>query len=311
MLSIVIPVYNNEGSLPRLLDELERLSRTLPDGLEAVFVVDGSPDGSLNLLRSRLASWTVRSQLLELSRNFGSFAAMAAGLREASGDAMAVLAADLQEPPELMIEFARVLGSGEADVVVGHRTGRADPWLSRVLSASFWRLYRRFVVPDMPKGGVDIFGFTREVRDRLVELDEVHTNLAALVLWLGFRRRFVPYERRAREQGRSAWTIGRKLRYALDSVFSFTDLPARVLLALGAAGMTLAAGAGLTVLVMWSMGRIPVLGYTPLMLVMTFFGGLTALGLGILGEYVWLTLQNARRRPNFIVKSRERFDPRG
>jgi polyisoprenyl-phosphate glycosyltransferase len=220
-----------------------------------------------------------------------------------------VLAADLQEPPELMIEFARVLGSGEADVVVGHRTGRADPWLSRVLSASFWGLYRRFVVRDMPKGGVDIFGFTREVRDELVQLDEVHTNLAALVLWLGFRRTFVPYERRAREQGRSAWTIGRKLRYALDSVFSFTDLPARVLLALGAAGMTLAAAAGLTVLVMWSIGRIPVLGYTPLMLVMTFFGGLTAMGLGIIGEYVWLTLQNARRRPNFIVKSRERFDP--
>lgn len=309
MLSIVIPVYRNEASLPRLLQELEGLNAHVPGEIEAVFVVDGSPDESLRILRDRLPAWPVRSQLLELSRNFGSFAAMAAGLREARGARLAVLAADLQEPPELMLEFDRLLASGEADVVVGHRVGRADPLLSRILSASFWGLYRRFVVREMPKGGVDIFGFTRAVRDQLVQLEEVHTNLAALVLWLGYRRRFVPYERRARQEGVSAWTITRKLRYALDSVFSFTDLPARMLLALGAAGMAFAAVAGITVLIMWAVGRIPVLGYTPLMLVTTFFGGLTALGLGVLGEYVWLTLQNTRRRPNFVVRTREQFGP--
>jgi glycosyltransferase involved in cell wall biosynthesis len=306
MLSLVIPVYKNEDNLPRLLRELDSLAPAVGD-LEVVFVVDGSPDASLRVLRERLPAWPVASQLVELSRNFGSFAAMAAGLREARGDYMAVLAADLQEPPELIVDFVRALQSGEADVVVGQRSGRADPWTSRALSNAFWSLYRRFVVRDMPKGGVDVFGFTREVRDRLVQLEEVHTNLAALVLWLGFRRKFIPYERRAREEGRSAWTIARKLRYALDSVFSFTDLPARALLVLGAAGMLVALVAGVTVLAMWSAGRIPVLGYTPLMLVTMFFGGLTALGLGIIGEYVWLTLQNARGRPNFVVKSREQF----
>jgi glycosyltransferase involved in cell wall biosynthesis len=235
---------------------------------------------------------------------------MTAGLRAADGDYVAVLSADLQEPPELMLEFHRLLRGGEADVVLGQRTGRADPWLSRVLSNSFWELYRRFVVRDMPPGGVDIFGCTRAVRDHLLQLQEVHTNLAALVLWLGFRRRFVPYQRRERLEGRSAWTLARKLRYAIDSVFSFTDLPVRALLLLGLAGMTFAVLAGVTVFVMWSLSRIPVLGYTPLMLVITFFGGLTALGLGIIGQYVWLSLQNARRRPNFIVKSTRRFSPR-
>ena len=303
MLSLVIPVYNNRESLPRLFRELESLATRLPDDLEVVFVVDGATDGSLDHLRRALPEWPLRSRLVELSRNFGSFAAIAAGLEQAAGDTLAVLAADLQEPPELILEFQRILTSGIADVVLGVRTGRADPWLSRALSDGFWHLYRRFVVRDMPPGGVDVFGCTRDVRDRLVELREVQTNLVALVFWVGFRRAFVPYERRRRLEGRSGWTLGRKLRYAVDSVFSFTDLPIRALLMLGVLGTAFAAVSGVTVFVMWALGRIPVLGYTPLMLVITFFGGLTALGFGIVGQYLWLSLQNARRRPNFIVQS--------
>ena len=303
MLSLVIPVYKNEESLPRLFRELETLAGRLRDAMEVVVVVDGSPDASLQILQTHLPSWSVRSQLVELSRNFGSFSAIAAGLRYGQGEYFAVLSADLQEPPELVLEFHKLLASGEADVVFGHRTRRADAWLSRMASEWFWSLYRRFVLKDLPRGGVDIFGCTRQVRDRLLELKEVNTNLIALLFWLGFRRRFVPYERRVRLEGLSAWTIGRKFRYALDSVFSFTDLPIKWLLWLGLIGTTAACIAGVTVFIAWSLGHIPVLGYTPLMLVISFFGGLTALGLGIVGEYLWLSLQNARGRPNFVVKS--------
>lgn len=310
MLSLVIPVYNNEENLPRLFRELDAVATRLPDALEVVFVVDGATDRSLDRLHELLADAPYQSQLLELSRNFGSFSAIAAGLAAARGEYLAVIAADLQEPPELVLEFHRVLKSDEADVVLGYRTGRADPLLSRWLSESFWRLYRRFVVRDMPRGGVDVFGCTRQVSDRLLELREANTNLIALVFWLGYRRRFVAYERRPRLEGRSGWTLGRKVSYALDSIFSFTDLPIRALLLLGAVGTTFAIAAGALVFVMWAAGRVPVLGYTPLMLVITFFGGLTALGLGIIGQYQWLSLQNARRRPNFIVKSVTRFEGR-
>ena len=127
MLSLVIPVYRNEDNIPRLLRELESLARELPESLEVVFVVDGSPDRSLDLLKEQLPNWTVPSQLLALSRNFGSFSAIAAGLQAASGDMMAILAADLQEPPALIVEFHRLLRAGEVDVVLGNRTGRADP----------------------------------------------------------------------------------------------------------------------------------------------------------------------------------------
>jgi polyisoprenyl-phosphate glycosyltransferase len=310
MLSLVIPVYNNRENLPRLLHELATLSNRLGSRLEVLFVVDGATDGSLEYLREHLPAWQVSSRLIELSRNFGSFSAIMAGLEQAAGEHIAILAADLQEPPELILEFQRILAAGEADVVLGVRTGRADPWWSRWLSESFWHLYRWFVVRDMPRGGVDVFGCTRDVRDRLHQLTESHTNLIALVLWVGFRRAFVPYERQPRLDGRSGWTFGRKLRYAVDSVFSFTDLPIRALLLLGLAGTAFALVAGVTVFVMWALGRIPVLGCTPLMLVITFFGGLTALGFGITGQYLWLSLQNSRRRPNYIVKSSVAFQPR-
>ena len=309
MLSLVIPVYRNAENLPRLFSELEQLAARLPAGLEVVFVVDGSPDASLDILRSRLPGWPVRSQLLELSRNVGSFAAIAAGLASGRGDYFAVMAADMQEPPDLILRFFEVLQSGRADVTFGHRVGRADPFWSRVMSDGFWRLYRRFVVREMPKGGVDVFGCTRQVRDHLVGLKEVGTNLVALLLWLGFRREFVGYERRPRLEGRSAWTFGRKARYAVDSVFSFTDLPIRLLLFLGVAGTLAAVAASGVVYTFWLLGRVQVLGYTPLMLMIAFFGGLTALGLGIVGQYLWISIQNTRGRPAYVVKSSETFGP--
>ena len=310
MLSLVIPVYRNETSLPRLLQEVEALAAKLPGGLEVVFVVDGSPDDSLRILRERLPAWGVKSRLVELSRNFGAFAAIAAGLQEGTGDYFAVMAADLQEPPDLVLSFQRLMEEGKADIVLGERQRRDDPWTTSVASQSFWKFFRRFVMPDMPVGGVDVFGCTRAVRDRLVAMREVNTSLVGLLLWLGYRRALVPYDRRAREEGKSGWTVQKKWRYALDSIFSFSDLPIRVLLVLGGIATVGAVIADVVILVCWLMGLIPVLGYTPLMLTITTFGGLTALGLGIVGQYLWLALQNTRNRPSYVVRSTEQFGGR-
>jgi glycosyltransferase involved in cell wall biosynthesis len=302
MLSLVIPVYNNEANLPRLFEAIHTLAGDLGSPLEVVFVVDGATDQSAAHIAAEVAGWTRPVQLLQLSRNFGSFAAIAAGLQHARGTHMAVMAADLQEPPRLVLDFHRRLTSGTVDIVMGQRVQRSDG-LSGAVSRVFWALYRRYVIPGLPPGGVDIFGCTAAVRDQLVALPEQTTNLVALLFWVGYRREFVPYERQARQEGRSGWTLGRKIRYALDSIFNFTDLPVRALLWLGLLGTSLAVVAAVTVVIGYLLGRIPVLGYTPLMLVVTFFGGLTALGLGIVGQYLWLTLQNARRRPNYLVRT--------
>ena len=158
MLSLVIPIYKNEPNLDRLLGELSVLKDKLPLPMEVVFVVDGSPDRSLEILQQRLPAAPFPARLLSLSRNFGSFSAIAAGLEAGAGDYFAVLAADLQEPPELVVEFCRILSRGEADVTFGVRTRRSDPWLSEFFSRLFWSIYRAFIIPEMPRGGVDVFG---------------------------------------------------------------------------------------------------------------------------------------------------------
>jgi len=305
MNSLVIPVYKNEANLDRLLTELVKLARRVTGDFEVVFVVDGSPDRCLQILRESLPSLPLRTQLLSLSRNFGSFAAIAAGLERARGDCMAVMAADLQEPPELVLRFFEVLGSGKADIVFGVRGRRSDPWLSEMASNLFWFVYRKLVVKDMPRGGVDMFGCTREVRDGLLQLQGINSNMIALLFWLGYRREYIVYERQRRLEGKSAWTLAKKLRYGLDSIFNFTDLPIQLLLWAGAVALLIATSASVLVIVAKLRGDIPVPGYTPIVLTSLFFGALTSLGFGIVGQYLWLGLQVSRHRPNYIVRSAE------
>jgi len=304
LLSLIIPIFKNEPNLERLLRELGKLQTQLREGeFEVVFVVDGSPDRSLEILRERAPQVLRQVQIAALSRNFGSFNAIAAGLLLGRGDYLAVLAADLQEPPELVLQFHEVMQAGEADVVFGYRLSRRDPLLMNLSSEFFWEVFRRFVVKDMPKGGVDVFGCSRSVRDRVVQFREANTNLIVLLLWLGFRRKFIGYVRAPRLEGDSAWTFANKLRYAADSIFNFTDLPIRALIGIGMLGTLVAVLYGSIVLVGRLMNLIRVQGYAALALIILLFGSLTTLGLGLLGQYVWLCLQNVRQRPNYVVES--------
>ena len=307
MISLVIPVYRNAENISALLDALAALRGQLRDELEVVFVVDGSPDDSYEQLRRALPGQVGRTQLLLLSRNFGSFAAIRAGLEVARGDRFAVLAADLQEPPELIGRFEERLANGTCDVVIGARAARADPLLSRLGSTLFWAAYRRWVQPEIPVGGVDVFGCTMQVRDEILKLHETNSSLIGLLFWVGFRRELVAYDRRARLAGRSAWTLAKKLRYLSDSIFNFSDLPVRLLFRIGTAG-TLASVVGAAVVLLAKLtSRITVPGYTATVLTVVFFGALNCLGLGIIGGYVWRTLENTKGRPNYLVARRTMF----
>lgn len=301
MLSLIVPVYRNEGSLPDLLKAIESLNQVVGVAFEAVFVVDGSPDRSYEILRERLPASTFSSQLLLLSRNFGSFAAIRAGLRAGQGDCFAVMAADLQEPPELVQRMSVLLHEDEADVVLGVRNARQDPAMSKITAGLFWNLYRRFVVADVPPGGVDIFGCNRAFRDELLQLGESHSSLIAQIFWLGYRRRLVEYERQARQYGKSAWTLQKKMNYMMDSIFAFTDLPIRLLIR---GGGLLAALSGLfTAMVVVSRltGGITVPGYAMTMSVIVFFGALNVFALGVVGSYAWRAYENTKARPLHVV----------
>ncbi len=310
MISLVIPVYRNAENIPSLLDALRQLDRDLDGDLEVVFVVDGSPDDSALRLSTALPTLGVRAQLLTLSRNFGSFEAIRAGLETGRGDFFAVMAADLQEPPSLVASFYERLQSGACDIIIGQRTGRDDPALRRLMSTVFWAFYRRFVVPDVPPGGLDVFGCSRAVRDQILRLRERNSSLVGLLLWVGFRREYIPYERRAREIGESAWTFRKRIAYLMDSVFSFSDLPIQILLRIGILGLGVSVVFSLAVIATKLFSDIPVPGYAATVLLITFFGALNCFGLGVIGQYVWRTFENTKTRPGHIVASHENFEPK-
>jgi len=312
LLSIIIPVYRNEESIPDLIAALSAIThRAKCDfdcAIEAVFVVDGSPDNSYRALEQSLPSTPFASQLLQHSRNFGSFLAIRTGLQVATGKYFVVLAADLQEPPELLLFFLEKLLNNQCDVVIGCRERRNDPLISRGASNLFWKFYKTFVIHEIPEKGVDVFGCNKAFRNQLISFSETHTSLVGLIFWLGFKRSEVTYERRARSHGRSAWTLAAKFNYLLDSVFSFTDLPIKLLSVFGFIGVIASVLLGIAVILLKTLGNIPVPGYAATILTIVFFGGLNTLGLGIVGTYAWRAFENTKGRPLTVIMSMQKFN---
>jgi glycosyltransferase involved in cell wall biosynthesis len=301
---LVVPVFNNAASIGELVAAIERIASRVEGELETVFVIDGSPDNSQELLLSALGERGARARVVEHSRNFGAFSAIRTGMRLARGRYVAVMAADLQEPPDLVIEFFARLASGRVDVVAGERTSRNDR--GDRASKLYWRLYSRFVMSEIPPDGVDVFACTAAVRDVVCSLEEIHTSLVGQLFWVGFRRELVPYDRLPRP-GKSGWSLRRKFRYLSDSVFAFTDLPVRLLWIVGLVGITLGVIVGAVVLVARATNSITVPGYAATVLILVFFLSLNSLGLGIIGSYVWRAYETIKRRPGAIVRETIEF----
>ncbi len=301
--SIIVPVYRNEQNIRDLLQALDVLTRSLAGKTEVVFVVDGSPDRSGELLQQDLRFCTFPARLLFHSRNFGSFAAIRTGLVCARGDSFAVMAADLQEPPELILSFFEFLDGDEADVIFGHRAARHDRATDRLLSNLFWGFYRRFIVPDVPSGGVDVFACNRKVRDALLSIEESNSSLVAQLFWVGFRRKYATYTRRAREKGKSARSFRRRFEYMLDSIFSYSDLPVMVLLWIGLIGLLFSVSLAIVILLAKALGMIDVAGYTAIMVTILIMGSFLLFSQGLMGCYLWRTLENTKHRPLSLVSA--------
>jgi hypothetical protein len=165
-------------------------------------------------------------------------------------------------------------------------------------------------MPEIPKGGVDVFACTRRVRDELLAMREAHSSLIGQLFWLGYKRAELPYARRAREFGRSAWTLRKKLKYLMDNVFAFSDLPVRLLSIVGFVGVAVAVVLGMLVLVGKLSGAIDIPGYAATAIMVMFFGGLNTFGLGLIGSYVWRTYENTKQRPLALVHSHRLFERR-
>lgn len=300
--SLVIPLFKNEENISELIDVLVSLDARISGDLEVVFVDDGSPDQSVQRIEECLQDVSLDVQIVRHSRNFGSFAAITSGLRSARGQLIAVMAADLQEPPELIEEFFKVLATDEADIVVGARRGRQDGRMSSAFSRVFWSVYRTFVQPEIPPGGVDVFGCSRQVAEVIHRLPESNSSLVGLLYWVGFRRVEVSYDRLPRREGESAWNFRRRIKYLNDSIFSFTTLPINLILFVGALGTLLALALSIFVFVAWLRGLIPEPGFTSLALIQLGSTAAILLALGVVGTYVWRTFDNSKGRPNAVIR---------
>lgn len=302
--STIIPVYKNQDSIPRLFEALEGLSESLDTVMEVVMVVDGSPDQSYEIIKRLMQSSSFPVQLIGHSRNFGSFPAIRTGLTSAKGQYFGVIAADLQEPISLLKSFFESLQRDECDVALGSRESRKDAKIDSLFSTVFWWAYRKFVIPEMPRGGVDVFGCNRSFRDELLKLEESHSSLISLIFWLGFRRKEVPYQRLKREEGTSSWTFSKKFEYMSDSIFAFTNLPVKLLTRVGMLGLLGSLCLAVTILVGRLTGSIDVSGYSTAMIVILTLGSLNLLGLGVVGSYAWRAYENSKARPLSVTATR-------
>src|SRR5215469_2538060 len=295
-LSIVIPVYYNEENLPDTIPRLVALKDNIPYELELVFVDDGSKDRSLEVLLKYQALYPEKIIVIKLTRNFGEYSAVQAGLMKITGDCVAVISADLQDPPELLIDMLKCWERG-IKAIFAVRRERDDPKLSNFFSDSFYRLFRGFAIPGYPKRGFDFVLVDRQIVRDINNINEKNTNVMTLIYWLGYSYAFIPYDRKKREKGKSRWSLSKRIKFAIDSFVAFSYFPIRLVSALGLVFAFASFVYGATVFYDWWVGKVPVEGWTSLVIIITFIGGIQMIMLGVLGEYLWRTLDQTRKRP--------------
>jgi glycosyltransferase involved in cell wall biosynthesis len=302
LITIVVPVFNEHDNLRPFHEEVTAVMRSLGDyDWEFVFVDDGSKDGSFAVL-NELRAADDRVLALRFPRNFGSHVAIAAGIDYCHGDAVVVMAADLQDPPSLIRDFVARWRDG-FDVVWGARTGRDDGAIRSWAMSVFYTLVRRFAIPTYPKGGTGSFCLiSRPVIDAFRQCNERNRLTFGLIAWSGFRETAVPYHRPRRLIGSSSWTAGKMFKAAIDTFVSFSFLPIRAISGLGLLVSFFSFAFGFYVLINKVFFGTHVEGWTSVMLAVLVLGGVQLVMVGVLGEYMWRILDEARARPLYIVE---------
>ncbi len=299
-ISIVVPVYFNEPNLPDTVPRLLALKDKLAQSLELIFVDDGSGDKSLPILLDFRSRYPEIVKVVKLSRNFGSMAAIQAGLKVAQGDCVGMTTADLQDPPELFLDM---IGHWEKGIkaVLAVRSNREESMAKKFFANTYYALIRRFAIPNYPAGGFDFFLVDRQVVDDIVSMNEKNTNLMSLIFWLGYPHVTIPYVRRRREKGRSRWTLAKKIKLFVDSFVAFSYVPIRFLSFVGVTVALASFAYGAFVVFQWFFTGIAVKGFAALAVFLSLASGVQMTMLGIVGEYLWRTLEETRKRPNYVI----------
>jgi dolichol-phosphate mannosyltransferase len=301
VLSVVVPVYYNEQSLPLLLErmlEVERQLAELDMGLQLIFVDDGSGDASWQKLLE-IKEKRPDTKLVKLSRNFGAVHASKTGFRYVTGDCFMIVAADLQDPPELIVTMARHWQQG-SKFVICERAGRDDPWLSKLFSKIYYRAVQLLVIRDYPEGGFDMALMDRSLLPHLVNSSKnVFTPL--LAYWLGYKPTVITYRRPKRQFGKSRWTFSRKFKSFLDVMLGFSVTPIRLMSGFGVIVAALSFLYGGSVVINALVRGIAVPGFASIVALVTFLLGIIIMMLGVIGEYLWRIFDETNKRPETVI----------
>ncbi len=298
-LSIIIPVYYNEDTLLLCYQDVKEKVLSKLEDYELILVDDGSGDRSWEIM-NKIALEDNRVKLIKLSRNFGSHAACLAGLSMSTGDCATIKAADLQEESELILKLYESWKKGNK-VVLAVRSDREEGLFQKLFANIYYWLVQKFALKNMPKNGFDCYLIDKKVIEVLKLLDERNSAITLQILWSGFQTELVYYVRKAREIGTSKWTLAKKIKLVVDSLVSFSFAPIRF--------MTVVGGGSFIISILWAvlliieklLGSISVTGWTTLMVMQLFSSGLIMFTLGILGEYIWRSMDAARNRPVYII----------
>lgn len=299
-LSIIIPVYYNEPNLKPLYDDIKaKIIDTVDFNYELIMVDDGSHDDSWTEMQ-KLARLDSHIRIVRLSRNFGSHAAILCGLNHCTGDCAVIKAADLQEPTELLLQMFDRWKVGN-EVVLAIRADREESFSQKLFANTYYWIVRKFALANMPEDGFDIFLLDRKVIDVLKRMNENDSAITGQILWSGFRTALIPYVRKARTIGKSRWTLKKKIKLVMDTLYGFSTVPITMVSCVGFLSVVGSLIWALIVLFSKLKGAIEVSGWTTLFIFNLFSFGITMSTLGVLGGYLWRTFNAARKRPVYIV----------
>jgi len=301
-LSVIVPCYYNEANIPVTMRELvaNEANFSAEVSFEYVFVNDGSGDDTLGALRQAQAQYPGKVRIVNLTANVGSYNAIVAGMAHATGDCQAVITADMQDPPELMVQMYDYWLKG-FKLIIGNRQDREETGLSSTFAKGFHWLMKHMAIKNIPDGGFDFVFFDRQVSQQVAAMQERNSNVFYLMVWLGYPYVNIPYVRRKREIGTSRWTLSKKVKLLIDSLLAFSFIPIRAISAVGLGLGLTALLYGLYIIGLRLVSPAEPQGWTTLMVVLLFVSAFQMIALGVIGEYVWRGLDAARQRPMYLV----------
>lgn len=301
LISIIIPVYRNEGALHKtyigLISNLKETSNRY--NYEIIFINDGSDDDSLNELL-KIKRIDKRVKVIDFVRNFGQQSAILAGFKYAKGDALIHISADLQDPPKLIIQMIEKWVKGYK-MVACERIDRQDDFISKFASKIFYR-FIKIAVSKMPTGGFDYFLVDKEIYKKIVDFDERNSFIQGDLLWLGYEPYFIKYKRLKRTVGKSQWSFGKKIKYFIDGLIDTSYMPIRIMSFIGLMVSFFGFSYSVIIFFLRIFNNTPFKGYAPIMIVLLITSGLIMTMLGVIGEYLWRIYDQVRKRPQYLIK---------